>query len=317
VDAGSVAALALDPLASNGGPTQTIMPQPGSPVIEIILNDTLVTLPGGQQWVCPVTDQRGYYTTPPGACDAGAVQTTGHAPVKLADSSPTRGFRRAGDQVTYHYRVTNTDNTTLFGITIDDPAVPAAACPDSSLAPGTAETCTGSYTVTDADMKARRVTDTATATATTISGNVLSSPATVTVLPLWPARVTGVILGMKSGVPEGYYLAVTGSTWTLLVSHPRTGKVAFTGKVTINAGKITGLTPILLGTGDSAQAKGKTLTFTNTSGTLNGFRFTAKQATSIIFTLDVNAEPATGRQIYLGGPPPNPSTSPSPLTFTR
>jgi hypothetical protein len=209
--------------------------------------------------------------------------------------------------------VTNTDNTTLFGITIADPAVPAAACPDSSLPPGAAETCTGSYTVTAADMTAGEVTD----TATTVFGNiVVSSPATVTVRGLWPASVTGTPQP-AAGAAEGYYLGVTGSTWTLKVTHPGTGKVLFTGKITINTGKITSLTPISLGTGDSAQAKGRTLTFTITShGQVNGFRFTTKQATSLTFTLKVNGNAATTSQLHLG-PGATKASSHSPLTFTR
>ena len=282
----------------------------------IIPNDTTVTLPGGTQWACPVTDQRGYYTSPPGACDAGAVQTTGQAPLALAGSTPTPGFRQAGDQISYRYRVTNTDNTTLFGVTIDDPAVPGAACPRSSLPPGTAETCTGSYTVTAADVAAGQVTDTATATATTVSGTVISGSSTMTVRELWPASVTG-SYQPPAGAAKGFYLGVTGSTWTLEVTHPGTGKVPFTGKATINTGTITSLTPISLGTGDSTHINGKTLTFTITShGQVNGFRFTANQATSITFTLKVNGKAAAASQIYLGATPA-PSTSPSPLTFTR
>ncbi len=49
--------------------------------------------------------------------------------------------------------------------------MPGAACPRSSLPPGAKETCTGTYTVTAADVAAGKVTDTATATATTVSGN--------------------------------------------------------------------------------------------------------------------------------------------------
>jgi predicted outer membrane repeat protein len=315
VDAGSVAALGLGALAANGGPTQTIMPQPGSPETGIIPNETVVSMPGGQLLLCPDYDQRGYYVSAPGPCDAGAVQTTGQAPVKLADSTTSTGFYQAGDQIGYRYKVTNTDNTTLFGITIDDPAVPGAACPRSSLAPGKAETCTGSYTVTAADVAAGKVTDTATATATTVSGDiVLSSPATVTVLGQWPASVQG-FSRTASGSPEGYYLGVMDSTWSLWVSHPGTGKVAFTGKITIDAGKITGVTPFA--PGDRTQVKGKTLTFTITSyGKVDGFKFTAKTAASITFTLKVNGKAATARQIYLGFSA-TPSTSPSPLTFTR
>jgi uncharacterized repeat protein (TIGR01451 family) len=316
VAAGDPAALDLGPLVSNGGPTQTIMPQPGSPAIGIIPGNTLVSLPGGTQWLCPVTDQRGYYTSAPGACDAGAVQTTGSAPLKLADSTTSTGFHQAGDQITYRYKVTNTNNTTLFGITITDPAVPAAACPQASLAPGAAETCTGSYTVTAADVTAGKVTDTATATATTVSGTVLSGSSTVTVYGPWPATVTGTPQP-SAGAAKGYYLGVSGSTWTLEVTHPGTGKVAFTGKITINTGKITGLRPISLGTGDSARIKGKTLTFTITShGQVNGFRFTANQAASAAFTLKVGGKAAAASQIHLGTGATK-ATSPSPLTFTR
>jgi hypothetical protein len=197
--------------------------------------------------------------------------------------------------------------------------VAGAACPQSSLAPGKAETCTGSYTVAAADVAAGKVTDTATATATATSffGNVvLSNPSTVTVRPPWPASVTGSYQPTASS-PEGFYLGVTGSTWTLWATYPATGKVAFTGKITIDAGKITGLTPIALSPGDRTHVKGKTLTFTIASLVqVNGFRFTAKQAASITFTLKVNGKPATARQIYLGATP-TPSTSPSPLTFTR
>jgi hypothetical protein len=153
-------------------------------------------------------------------------------------------------------------------------------------------------------------------TATTVSGTVISDSPTVTVRELWPASVTG-SYQPPAGAAKGFYLGVSGSTWTLETTHPGTGKVTFTGKITINAGTITGRTPISLATGDSTHLHGKTLTFTITShGQVNGFRFATKSATSITFTFKVNGKAATASQIYLGGTPTT-STSPSPLTFTR
>ena len=60
VDAGSAAALALGPLAANGGPTQTVMPQPGSPVIGIIPSNTLGYLvrPGPEPPRIPISTRQ-------------------------------------------------------------------------------------------------------------------------------------------------------------------------------------------------------------------------------------------------------------------
>jgi predicted outer membrane repeat protein len=79
VDAGSAAALKLGRLDGNGGPTQTILPRSGSPVIGIIPDPATVTIDGNHLALCPATDQRGYASAP-GPCDAGSVQTTGIAP---------------------------------------------------------------------------------------------------------------------------------------------------------------------------------------------------------------------------------------------
>ena len=56
----------LGPLASNGGPTQTMMPLPGGAAIN----------GGNTQYVEDLTDQRGFSRTgPAGGVDVGAVQT--------------------------------------------------------------------------------------------------------------------------------------------------------------------------------------------------------------------------------------------------
>ena len=75
----------LAPLASNGGPTQTLALDATNPAIGII--------PNGTSELCPVTDQRGITSQEGGACDAGAVQLAAQtvAFTTTAPASPTAG----------------------------------------------------------------------------------------------------------------------------------------------------------------------------------------------------------------------------------
>jgi predicted outer membrane repeat protein len=73
------AALKLGKLAHHGGPTKTIKPEPGSPVIGIIPDPTTVTLNGARVQLCPTVDQRGESSAPHTSCDAGAVQTSANS----------------------------------------------------------------------------------------------------------------------------------------------------------------------------------------------------------------------------------------------
>jgi hypothetical protein len=60
----------LGSLAANGGPTQTLLPAPGSPVID-----------AGEAAGCPATDQRGIARPQGPACDIGAVELAPPRPV--------------------------------------------------------------------------------------------------------------------------------------------------------------------------------------------------------------------------------------------
>jgi hypothetical protein len=133
----------------------------------------------------------------------------------------------------------------------------------------------------------------------------------------WPPVVTG-LYRPPAGAAEGYYLGVKGSTWSLAVTHPNTGKPAFTGTITLNAGAFTNLTRVHLGPNDSVQISHKTLTFQLTdTAAVKGIRFaTTAPATSVTVTLDIGSVPASDSQLYLGGTPTQASSG-SPLTFTR
>ena len=75
-----------------------------------------------------------------------------------------------GDTIHYTYLVTNIGNVNLTSVTVDDPAIGSVTCPTPAppgLAPGDSVTCTADapHTVTQDDLDAGDVTDTATATA--------------------------------------------------------------------------------------------------------------------------------------------------------
>src|ERR1700722_7889650 len=81
--------------------------------------------------------------TPPGTAPAGAPTTT----------------------INSSYVVTNSGTTTLSNVGVTDSLIGNVTCPDSTLAPGASETCTATYTVTQADVDAGSVREAAFATA--------------------------------------------------------------------------------------------------------------------------------------------------------
>ncbi|WP_296281491.1 hypothetical protein, partial [Pseudoxanthomonas sp.] len=103
-------------------------------------------------------------------------------------ASPTT-VSAAGQVVTYSFLVTNTGNVAITDLQINETAfngtgtVPVVSCPVSTLAAGANTTCTGTYTVTQQDIDAGSITNTATASGTDPIGNTTTSPpdsATVT-----------------------------------------------------------------------------------------------------------------------------------------
>ncbi|WP_029138595.1 DUF7927 domain-containing protein [Nakamurella lactea] len=120
----------------------------------------------------------------------------GLAMVKSAD--PVNGGA-VGSTVTYSFRITNTGNVPLTDVhpvegafsgtgTLSAISCPAAA---AELAPGAEVTCTAGYTLTDADVAAGRVTNTATATGTPPDAGPIAS-----------ARSEATISGLQAPVAD-------------------------------------------------------------------------------------------------------------------
>ena len=75
------------------------------------------------------------------------------------------GVATPGDLISYTFVVTNTGDVPLTGVTVTDPKVglSAISCPATTLAVGASMTCTATYAITQADINAGSVTNTATA----------------------------------------------------------------------------------------------------------------------------------------------------------
>lgn len=111
--------------------------------------------------------------------------TTGLRTVKTALT--TRTDLTVGDRLDYRIDVTNTGSVSVHNLHLDDDHIatpdltPSAGTDARTLAPGAKASWTGSYVITEADMKAGSVTNTAKADGTDDTGrNVASAPSSVT-----------------------------------------------------------------------------------------------------------------------------------------
>ncbi|MFI6639078.1 hypothetical protein ACIBNE_05645, partial [Streptomyces sp. NPDC050504] len=147
-----------------------------------------------------------------------------------------------GETVTYSFVVTNTGNVTMSDVKVNEGkfsgsgAMSAIACPDEakSLAPGASVTCTATYKVTQADVDAGKVDNSATATGTPPGGGdpVTSDPDETTV-PSDPKPALEIV---KSADKDELVL---GESVTFSFKATNTGNVTLTD-VKINEGKFTG-----------------------------------------------------------------------------
>jgi uncharacterized repeat protein (TIGR01451 family) len=130
-------------------------------------------------------------------------------------------YSAVGDVLDYSFKVTNSGNVTLSGpFTVADDKATNELCPaTASLAPNAFITCTASYTVTQADLDAGSVTNTATA-----SNGTTTSPSDS--LTINATQVASLEL-TKSATPATYSAAGQIITYTFVVDN--TGNVTLSG----------------------------------------------------------------------------------------
>jgi uncharacterized repeat protein (TIGR01451 family) len=216
--------------------------------------DTVATLAPGTQALCTAT-----YTLTTADVDAGTLSNTGNAAgapptgpavtaastidlpaaqnpaLSIVKSAVPGTVHVAGDVVTYHFRVTNTGNTTLHEVTVDDTQLPPASqgglspvtCPSTTLAPGQFTRCTATYTVTQADVDHGSAGDSSTASGISPAASAVTSPPSAASVTATAAPEITVV---KSASPSDAALFTAGQL------------VSYTFEVT-NAGNVT-LAPV-------------------------------------------------------------------------
>ena len=156
---------------------------------------------------------------------------------KVLDPASPTSYSAVGQQLTYDLVATNTGNVTLTGVSVTDPnadpgsivCVPAAPV---TLAPGASTTCAATHTVTQADLDAGSVTNTATATGDPPSGPPITIDSPPVVVPAAPAPQISIVKSTTAAginrvgqvVPFFFRVTNTGNI-TLLdisVSDPKT-----------------------------------------------------------------------------------------------
>ncbi|MFT4307032.1 MAG: hypothetical protein QM604_09100, partial [Microbacterium sp.] len=113
--------------------------------------------------------------------DDAVVTATESAALTLVKTADVETVDEAGDTITYTFTVTNSGNVTIDDIAISETAFSGSGtlsdieCDATSLASGESTDCTATYTVTQADIEAGEITNTAVATGTDPSDETVTS----------------------------------------------------------------------------------------------------------------------------------------------
>jgi uncharacterized repeat protein (TIGR01451 family) len=103
--------------------------------------------------------------------------------ISLTKQADVANYGAAGDVINYSLTVTNDGDVTLTNVSISDAKLTLTCNQPVTLAPGDSLTCTGRYTITQADLDAGLVQNTATASGTDPDGQPITSPSVSVTVP--------------------------------------------------------------------------------------------------------------------------------------
>ena len=143
------------------------------------------------------------------------------------------GRTDAGDTIAYTFTVTNTGTTTLHGVAVTDPRLTGdIVCESTTLAPGEATLCAGAPAVlTQAEIDAGRIVNTATATGTGTGEEPPTAESTVTTPIAAQPAIALVKTGGEYVDANGNSKVDAGDTVAFRFTVTNTGAVTLTGIV--------------------------------------------------------------------------------------
>jgi hypothetical protein len=203
------------------------------------------------------------------------------AGIDLTKSASPATYTHAGEKIDYTYTATNTKFFTLHDVHVaDDHISGSVPCTPSTFSTDETATCHATYTITQADVDAGHVTNTATAIGTTPNdNNVVSPSASTTVTAI---QTPGIHLA-KSAFPTEYAVSGEEITYTYTVTN--------TGNVTLHGIALTDSNLGAVTCPETALAPGASTTC---------------QATHTTTQADVNAGHITNTATVTGHPPTGP-----------
>jgi len=169
-----------------------------------------------------------------------AAQTPG---ISVAKTALDTSYAAPGDTIDYEYVITNTGNTTVtFPVSVTDNRIADVTCPAlpaGGLLPNATLTCTGTDTVTQADIDSGAVSNTATASDGVITTAPVTETVTATQAP--SATISKTVLTTDFSAPGDrldYEYVVT-----------NTGNTSLLGPITVTDDRIADVTCPVLPTG--------------------------------------------------------------------
>ncbi|MFW0775479.1 DUF7507 domain-containing protein, partial [Paenarthrobacter nitroguajacolicus] len=242
-------------------------------------------------------------TPPPGSTDTPLTQGPALELTKSADSSDVQNPSVEGDQVTYTFTSKNTGNVKLTGVVIDDPLAglsplvytwPGAP---GELLPGQSVTATATYAITQADIDAGHVANTATTTGTPPSGPAVTPPPAGTDTPLTAGPELE--FSKSADASDIQSPSVVGDEITYTFTSKNTGNVKLTN-VSITD-PLSGLSAL-------------TYTWPGAPGELLPGQTVTATATYAITQADIDAGHVANSATTTGTPPAGPPVTPPPGT---
>ncbi|MGC9355816.1 MAG: DUF7507 domain-containing protein, partial [Mariniphaga sp.] len=144
------------------------------------------------------------------------VVSVNQSPSITIEKTANKGsVSRAGEMITYTYKVTNTGNTTLTGISAEDNKLGTISFANEILAPGEFTEGTATYSVIQSDMNSGSVGNTVTATGTAPDNSTVSANATETVAANQQSGLTVT----KTATSSTYSSVGEEITYTILVEN--------------------------------------------------------------------------------------------------